>query len=257
MKRISAKAWREYVDAHARIQAAARDELVAFFDTLPWGENDNAAVAMLAEKAVDIANVYGIADATLSAGFYEEMMLAYGVSVMPVEVVAPVPSFVAEDVAAAAFKALSIDAARALTSGVAAGHVKRAGIETMRNAANRDGAMWAWVCIGDTCAFCRALGSNGWQHASKSIKAGNHAEHIHDGCDCQFVVKPPGESLEIDGYDPDALEAEYLAAGKGGNSQDKINAMRRADYTPEFAEARNARRRELYAAQQEQADNND
>lgn len=251
MTRITADSWREYVDAHARIQAAARDELVAYFDTLPWGVNDNAAISMLAEKAVDIANVYGIADATLSAGFYEEMMLTFGVEVMPVKVVAPVPSFVAEDVAEAAFKALSIEAARVLTSGEVAGHVKRAGIETMRNAANRDGAMWAWVCIGDSCAFCRTLGSNGWQHASKSVQAGRHAEHVHDGCDCQFVVKPPGESLEIDGYDPEALEAEYFAADRGGNSKDKINAMRRADYTPEYAEARNARRRELYAKQKQ------
>ena len=117
----------------------------------------------------------------------------------------------------------------------------------MRNAAMRDGAMWAWVCIGDTCAFCRVLGSNGWQEASERIKAGNHADHIHGNCDCQFVVKPKGAKLEIDGYDPDALYAEYRAAG-GFGSKDKVNAMRRADYTPEYAEQRNARRRELYAA---------
>ena len=253
MMRIGTESWREYVDAHARIQTAARDELMAFFDTLPWGDNDNAAVAMLADKAAEIAEVYGIADATLSAGFYDEMMLAYGATMLPAEVVFPVHQFVADDVASAAAKALSAEAFRSMSGSVVAGHVKRAGIETMRNAARRDNAMWAWVCIGDSCAFCRTLGSNGWQHASKSIKSGKHAEHIHDGCDCQFVVKPPGESLEIDGYDPAALEAEYLAADKGGSSKDKINAMRRADYTPEYAKARNTRRRELYA-QQKQAE---
>lgn len=127
----------------------------------------------------------------------------------------------------------------------------------MKNAAMRDGAMWAWVCVGDTCAFCRVLGSNGFQYASKNVRSGRHAEHIHDNCDCQFVVKPEGESLEVDGYDPAALANEY-SHSEGISSRDRINAMRRASYTSEFAEQRNARRRELYAAaRQEQADDND
>ena len=245
MSRISAKAWREYVDAHARIQSAARDELVAFFDTLPWGVDDDGALAALVDRAVEIAEVYGLADATLSAGFYDELMASYGATLPPAEVVTSNAQFVAEDVAGAVSGATSTESARSMSGGAVAGHVKRAGVETMRNAASRDGAMWAWVCIGDTCAFCRVLGSNGWQEASRSVRAGNHAEHIHDKCDCQFVVKPKGASLEIEGYDPDALYDEYKDAD-GRNSKDKINAMRRASYTEEYAEQRNARRRELY-----------
>ena len=253
MRRVSASAWREYVEAHARVQSAARNELVAFFDTLPWGVDDAAATAVLVEKAVEIARLYGIADATLSAAFYDEVMEMFGAVLPPADVLAPSPQFVAQDVADAVSTAKSAESARTLAGGAVAGHVKRAGVETMMGAAQRDGAMWAWVCIGDTCAFCRALGSNGWQYASRSVRAGNHAEHIHDGCDCQFMVKPKDASLDIDGYDPEKLLNEYLAADSGGTSKDKINAMRRAAYTPEAAKRMNARRRELYR----QANDND
>lgn len=256
MKRISKKAWREYIDAHDKIQNAARDELLKFFDSLPWATNERAATIALMNKAAEIVNVYGLADATLSAGFYDELMYSYGVTALPAEVANPVPSFVAEDIKTAVAKATSLEAAKALTGGVVSGHVKRVGVETMRNNADRDGVMWAWVCIGDTCAFCRVLGSNGFQYASKAVRDGKHAEHIHGNCDCQFIVKPEGESLEIEGYDPAALAREYDDSG-GRSSKDKINAMRRAGYTPEYAAIRNARRRELYADAKEQAANTD
>lgn len=252
MRRISSDAWAQYVDAHARVQSAARDELVAFFNSLPWRTDEAAALRSLCVKAAEIANIYGTADATLSAAFYDELMTAYGMSYLPAEIVIPSAEFVVADVANAVNAAASTEAAAAMSAGEVVKHVKRSGVQTMRNAASRDCAMWAWVCIGDTCAFCRALGSNGWQEASGRIKAGNHADHIHGNCDCQFMVKPKGASLEIEGYDPDALYDEYKDAD-GRNSKDKINAMRRDDYTEEYAKQRNARRRELYR----QANNQD
>jgi len=161
-------------------------------------------------------------------------------------VLAPNAEHVATDVADAVRRATSAETARGLSGSALSGHVKRAGIRSMRAAAQRDHAQWAWVCIGDSCAFCRALGSQGWQVASRRVMAGDHAEHIHDNCDCQFAVSKPGETLDIEGYDPDALLEEYEAAD-GHGSKGQINAMRRADYTKEFADQRNARRRELYA----------
>ena len=98
MKRISAKAWREYVDAHARIRTTARDELIAFFDSLPWETDRPGAVRLLVDKAIEIANLYGLADATLSAGFYDELMLSYGVSLPPAEIVTSPAAFVSDDV---------------------------------------------------------------------------------------------------------------------------------------------------------------
>ena len=253
---ITSKQWREYIDAHNKIQNAARDELLKFYDSMPWETNKRASLAALIDKAIEVANTYGLADATLSAGFYDELMSMYGVDFPPAEIANIVPAFVSEDIAQAVAKATSTQAARALVDGVIKGQVKRVGVETMRNNAIRDGVMWAWVCIGDTCAFCRVLGSNGFQYASKNVRDGKHAEHIHGNCDCQFVVKPEGESLEIEGYDPAALAREYDDSD-GRNSKDKINAMRRAGYTEEYAAIRNARRRELYADAKEQESNTD
>ena len=245
--RISSSAWRKYQHAHSMLQGEAKRLLEEYFDSLPWDESEQRCLTLLAQRAVELANHYGLADASLSAAFYDEIMELQGANVPQAWVRTPNPEFVEQDVRDAVARATSRETAKSMSSGVLSGHVKRAGVDTMRANAVRDHAMWAWVCIGDSCAFCRALGSNGWQDASRAVLAGSHAQHIHDNCDCQFMVKKPGETLDIEGYDPDALLDEYADAS-GGSSKDHINAMRRADYTPEFAEQRNARRRELYAA---------
>lgn len=245
--RISNSAWRKYQRAHSALQGEAKRLLEEYFDSLPWDESEDRCLALLVQRAVELANHYGLADATLSAAFYDEVMELQDANVPPAAIPMPNVYYVQLDVTSAFKKATSLDTAKILTSSALSGHVKRSGIETMRKNAIRDHAMWAWVCIGDSCAFCRALGSNGWQQASRSVLAGNHAEHIHDNCDCQFIVKKAGETLEVEGYDPDSLLDEYTGMD-GKSSKDRINAMRRADYTPEFAEQRNARRRELYAA---------
>ena len=43
--------------------------------------------------------------------------------------------------------------------------VKRAGADTTLKNAQRDGAEFAWVPHGDSCAFCLTLASRGWQRA--------------------------------------------------------------------------------------------
>jgi hypothetical protein len=43
--------------------------------------------------------------------------------------------------------------------------VKLVGVDTMQQNALRDGAEWAWIPRGDTCAFCLTLASRGWQRA--------------------------------------------------------------------------------------------
>ena len=246
--RVSSRAWRRYQQAHRALQDAAKRELEEYFDSLPWDSDEPRAMRMLQLKAVELAERYGTADATLSAGLYDGVMAAQGAHVPPAPVLPPNMAYVATDVADAVRRATSAETARGLSGSALSGHVKRAGIRSMQAAAQRDRAQWAWVCIGDTCAFCRALGSRGWQVASKRVMAGSHAEHIHDNCDCQFAVSKPGETLDIEGYDPDALLDEYSDADPNGQgSRGQINSMRRADYTQEFADQRNARRRELYA----------
>ena len=117
--------------------------------------------------------------------------------------------------------------------------VKRAGADTTLKNALRDGAEFAWVPQGDTCAFCLTLASRGWQKASQAAIKGGHAEHIHANCDCEYAVRFDGRST-VAGYDPEQYLARYEAAGGDINelrrglyakNRDRINAQKRAAYT--------------------------
>lgn len=243
--RVYAADWQRYREAHAKLRGDAAKRLEEYFDQLQWDTDAQRALQRLCDFADQLLLEYGTADATLSASLYDEMMRGSA----PMAELAELPSSatVYANMRDAITRATSLESARSMASGEMQRLVKRCGVETMRQNAIASKAMWAWVCIGDSCAFCRTLGSQGWVFASKAVRAGKHAEHIHADCDCEFVVKRPGDTLEIEGYDPDALLDEYADA-PGDNWKEKVNSMRRADYTQEFADQRNARRRELYRA---------
>jgi hypothetical protein len=57
---------------------------------------------------------------------------------------------------------------------------------------------------------------------------GDHEEHIHPNCDCEFAIRF-GDEGGVDGYDPSEYSQMYRDA-EGGTSKDKINAMRREAY---------------------------
>ena len=97
----------------------------------------------------------------------------------------------------------------------------------MQNAV-RDGAEWAWVPSGDSCAFCIALASRGWETASQKALKGNHAQHIHANCDCTYAIRFDGAS-KYESYNP-AKYKEIYDNASDGNSQAKINAIRREQY---------------------------
>lgn len=122
--------------------------------------------------------------------------------------------------------------------------VKMAGADTTLKNAKRDGAEWAWIPHGDTCAFCITLASRGWQSASSAILKGNHAEHVHANCDCQFAIRFDGKT-EYAGYDPDKYLEMYENA-EGNSPKEKMNAMRRMQYA-EHPEKIRAQKRAAYA----------
>ena len=103
-----------------------------------------------------------------------------------------------------------------------------AGADTTLKNALRDGAQFAWIPSGETCAFCLTLASNGWQYASKKAIKGGHAEHIHSNCDCQYCISFNGKT-DVAGYNPDKYYDMYHGA-EGRTPKDKINAMRREAY---------------------------
>lgn len=126
--------------------------------------------------------------------------------------------------------------------------VKTAGVDTTVKNAIRDGAEWAWVPHGDTCAFCLMLASQGWVGASRKVLKGDHAEHIHNNCDCTFAVRFDSRST-VEGYDPDEYRQIYDNA-EGSTWEQKLNSMRRAQYAAK-KDAINAQKRAAYAKRRE------
>ena len=120
--------------------------------------------------------------------------------------------------------------------------VKRAGADTTLKNALRDGAEFAWIPQGDTCAFCLTLASRGWQKSSQAAIKGGHAEHIHANCDCEYAIRFDGRST-VAGYDPDKYLRQYRAAGSD------VNALRRVNYAKN-RERINAQKRAAYALRQ-------
>lgn len=125
--------------------------------------------------------------------------------------------------------------------------VKMAGVDTTMQNAIRDGAEWAWIPRGDTCAFCLTLASRGWQRASRKAIYKGHAEHIHANCDCTYAVRFDRDT-DVEGYDPESILKVYQAGGSKPN--ERINAMRREIYAENRDEI-NAQKRAAYAKRQE------
>lgn len=123
--------------------------------------------------------------------------------------------------------------------------VKRVSLETIKQNAARDGAEFAWIPSGDSCSFCLALAANGWQKISKKTLKAGHKDHIHANCDCTYAVRFD-ENTEVEGYDPDALRAQWDAA-EGNTSQEKIRFLDRKNYAAN-REAIRARKNSEYAA---------
>lgn len=86
---------------------------------------------------------------------------------------------------------------------------------------------WARVPAGlETCQWCIMLASRGFAYLSDEA-----ASHTHANCDCRVVPSWDRKDPSVQGYDPKRYYDMY----------------RNPDDYPELREARNARRRELYA----------
>lgn len=109
--------------------------------------------------------------------------------------------------------------------------VKQVGADTMLKNARRDHAEFAWIPSGDACSFCTMIASNGWQRATRQTVSGDHAEHIHANCQCEFAIRF-SKDLDVAGYEPEKLREEWDNA-EGTTQQEKLNSMRRQQYAEE------------------------
>lgn len=231
---IAAKTWNEYIARLSQLNRKAGQLMQEYI-----AKNGTADAAALIAYASALVTKYGEGSAELACQMYDALAAAEG---------ALVPAAEPAEVAGYSEVARMVNATRVsppqLQSGVSR-LVKRAGADTTLQNALRDGAQWAWVPHGDTCAFCITLASRGWQYASEKALKGGHAEHIHANCDCEYAVRF-NSSTTVAGYDPEKYLAQYRAAGGD------INAMRRIDYAAN-RERINAQKRAAYAARKQRS----
>lgn len=227
---ITEKAWLEYITKMSQISQKAADLMQSWVQKNGL-ENDKA----LLDYAYALSQHYGQAIGALSCQMYEATAAAQGV-IVPTAEAADLPDY---GEVAKAVKGTKKQSPNNIP-GTLARLVKQVGADTTLKNAERDGAQFAWVPHGDTCAFCITLASRGWQYMSKKALRNGHAEHIHAHCDCEYAVRFDGKST-VAGYDPDKYLEEYYDANGD------INEMRRKRYA-QNKDVINARKRELYAS---------
>lgn len=235
---ISQAAWNKYIKKLEAIDKKAADSMNAWVEANGL-EDDHALI----QYAYALATHYGEASATLSCEMYDTMS-----HIMKAGVPDAVPAETAtyEEVAKGMMYGKYHSPSQ--IPDIVGRQVRQAGADTMIQNAARDNAEWAWVPQGDTCAFCITLASNGWQPASKAVLNGNHADHIHQNCDCTFAIafRPEDRKQYDKVYDPNKYKDMYYGAD-GKTPNERINYIRRQIYERDKDEI-NAQKRDAYQA---------
>lgn len=229
--RITATAWAAYTQQLAKLNKKAGQLMADYIAA--HGTRDTDALIAYAHALV---TKYGEGSAELACQMYDALAAAAK---------AGVPAAEPAKTASYGEVARMVQATKASQPQMQQGVsrlVKRAGADTTLKNALRDGAEFAWIPQGDTCAFCLTLASRGWQKASQAAITGGHAEHIHANCDCEYAIRFDGRST-VAGYDPDEYLRRYRAAGSD------VNALRRVEYAKN-KERINAQKRAAYALRQ-------
>lgn len=238
---ITRSVWSKYIASLRKVNDEAARLAIRYLET--HDTVTQAGVDALIDYCYSLATKYGEAAAELAAQMYDALALATGASVAPA---VPAATATMQETAKAVVGTMKTGNNEIVSSAVGR-LVKMAGVDTTMQNALRDGAEWAWIPVGDTCAFCITLASRGWQRASKKAIRGGHAEHIHANCDCTYAIR--FDDSEVEGYDPREYEEMYYDAD-GKKPQDRINAMRREFYAQNKDEI-NAQKRSAYEKRKE------
>ncbi len=218
--KISSSAWKSYVDRLSKIDHTAAEKVASWYRNHP-----DADINELVNITYYYCDHYGSAAAELACEMYEEMADASGKVIKTADpAITATRGEIYSAIQGTLLRTQNPDAIGA----IAGRKVKTVGLDTLINNSLRDGAEFAWIPSGDTCAFCIMLASNGWQRASKKALKNGHASHVHNNCDCTYAIRFD-ENTEVEGYDPDYYKSLYDNA-EGDNWRDKTNYIRRKQY---------------------------
>lgn len=240
---ISRESWNKFIERLRKIDDSAAEKVISYMNTHDWSTKEGRRA--LLDYAYAIATRYGEGAAEMACQMYDAISEASPKRIPPA---VPASTATYGEVAKAVNGALLFSPTPKSAGSAVGRAVKMAGVDTTMQNAIRDGAEWAWIPSGDSCAFCRILASQGWVKASSKVLKGGHAEHIHNNCDCTFAIRHD-MTTTVEGYDPDALLEEYSDA-EGRSWRDKMNYLRRQNYA-QNRDAINAQKRAEYAARKQ------
>lgn len=228
---ISTKDWKNYIAKLSKLNATAAEKMQQYI-----AKNGFADTEAIIDYAYGLVTKYGEGSAALSAQMFETVAEMEGAVIQPA-VMAQTAS--RNEVAKMVNGIMKQTQNENVIANAVGRKVKQAGADTTLQNALRYGAEFAWIPAGDTCAFCIALASRGWQLASKKAIKNGHAEHIHSNCDCTYAIRFDSKT-HIEGYDPKYYERMYYDAQdraaeegtfwRGKSDKDAINQMRRDKY---------------------------
>ena len=239
----SKKNWSKYIAGLRKVNDKATESMLYYLQEFGIPSTREEMDALI-EAAYVISTKYGQAAAALAAEWYDATAVMQG---KILEAAIPAEPATMAEVAKSVVGTSKTGNIETIASSVGR-LVKMAGVDTTMQNALRDGAEWAWIPVGETCAFCITLASRGWQRASRKAIKNGHAEHIHANCDCTYAIRFDPFS-DVEGYDPDKYLEMYEDAD-GRKPKDKINSMRREFYAENKDEI-NAQKRDNYEKRQE------
>lgn len=240
---ISKEVWKNYIDGLDKVDSHVKQQVMRYMETHDL-EEDGARDAFIA-FCYGLALKYGEAAAEFACQFYDAVSELEGADVDPAEPSEP-PSV--DEVAKTVNGTLKYVMALEVTSAAIGRLVKRTGQDTTLKNAIRDGAYYAWIPSGDTCAFCLAIAAEGWKKATSKALAGGHADHIHGNCNCAYSIKHD-TGTKYSSYDPSEYQ-KIMDEAEGNTKEEKLNSIRRIAYDKNSAKIR-AQKRNAYETHKE------
>ena len=229
--RITKEQWAKYIGILRKLQDKAADEMAAFMnrpEIQALSGNDYSQA--LIDYGYALATKYGEGATAVVCDWYDAIAMLEGLDLIPA---VPAETVSYQEMAKTINGIRKTTESTEIISGAVGRWVKTVGVDTLMQNTLRDGAEWAWIPQGDTCAFCLTLASRGWQRASKNAIKNGHAEHIHANCDCTYAVRF-SDNVDVEGYDPELYRKMYYDAplkdGQSPSGKNRINAMRRQFY---------------------------
>lgn len=177
-----------------QLKEAAIDEFMSDLD-------DDMTRDEVVELAVRVAEKYSYLGCELGAQWYDLCSELAGLDVDPAEL-AEVDSDELESRADSAYgrahdSSLVADVLNYYLQNQIENSIRRTGDANLWRDYERGmaGGKWARVPVGETCAWCLMLASQGAWYLSEETAKGIDPGHYHDGCDCVAVYHADPESI--------------------------------------------------------------